>query len=601
VSDPSRRFTDNCYGTLSCDSPQRIGVARNEIVSFIDMAMDPVFSASFPTPTATTAAPTGSVSGRVTVDGEPVDGEFVCVDRVPAFDESACGITDDDGNYEIPGLPTGNYEVSLQLGGVGDDSYRWCYRDAPFCQDATPVGVVDGLARTGIDLRVDSTLDPDVRPEPTPTPTLLPGTPVPTPEPTVTPTGEDETIPYSEFDRSGPWVDVPHIGTLGVGTYGTGTYPFGSRIEPVIDLMTAYFGPPSGRQGRVDWWGPNEATPLARVERDGAHRLVAASINLEENARLGLEPVFLGDVWLFSGNFPLDAFGLDTDRFIYLEDDAAGNAVRCASDNFCTVQRVERDANGEVIAFGNIIEFFADADSAESTRITGNVTADGRVMLRAQPTDNAPTLRSIDLSGGVTAGVIGGVVVDSAGVTWVRLTEGRNPLAPAGWARADNLSDAPAADRVGLLPRLTPNPVELAPFIGERHGDPWDALAEVLGIDAIRVGSGSGVVEVDQNGEPTVALARFVREYGAVYDLILSDRLDDGTWQIRETMRLQIGTDQLVIPPGTGRCPWLGGNANEALVVANLDKDGVAAWEWHDEGFVSVNASGIRCDLQDRR
>ena len=201
----------------------------------------------------------------------------------------------------------------------------------------------------------------------------------------------------------------------------------------------------------------------------------------------------------------------------------------------------------------------------------------------------------------MTAGVIGGVVVDSAGVTWVRLTEGRNPLAPAGWARADNLSDAPAADRVGLLPRLTPNPVELAPFIGERHGDPWDALAEVLGIDAIRVGSGSGVVEVDQNGEPTVALARFVREYGAVYDLILSDRLDDGTWQIRETMRLQIGTDQLVIPPGTGRCPWLGGNANEALVVANLDKDGVAAWEWHDEGFVSVNASGIRCDLQDRR
>ena len=134
--------------------------------------------------------------------------------------------------------------------------------------------------------------------------------------------------------------------------------------------------------------------------------------------------------------------------------------------------------------------------------------------------------------------------------------------------------------------------------IGRIHGDTWDDLALVLGIDDIQAGSGSGLVD-DENGTP-VLLARFVRENGAAYDLVISDRLPDETWQIRSTMRLRIGTDQVVISPGTGRCPWLGGAANDALFVADLDKDAVVAWEWRLGAYFGVDVTGMRCDLEDR-
>jgi len=63
---------------------------------------------------ATKANPTGSISGRITIDGKPAAGIPVAAvegQSVNRRDAPACAFSDVEGNYHISGLKSGEYQV----------------------------------------------------------------------------------------------------------------------------------------------------------------------------------------------------------------------------------------------------------------------------------------------------------------------------------------------------------------------------------------------------------------------------------------------------------------------------------------------------------
>ena len=92
----------------------------------------------------------GLISGTVTVSGAPAAG--VCVLAYPAAGGAPMlAITGKSGDYQLPGLPAGNYAVEFSPG-CGDASYQaqW-YEGAAGRAAATPVTVVYGELTADID------------------------------------------------------------------------------------------------------------------------------------------------------------------------------------------------------------------------------------------------------------------------------------------------------------------------------------------------------------------------------------------------------------------------------------------------------------------
>ena len=141
ANDPGRRFLENCYGRVSCDNAQVFGLGPGATVSGIDIPMDGLFSARFPTPSPTPDAG-GSISGVVSRGGVPTAGVQVCAQSVRTGFER-CAVSGPSGAYTVTGLITGNYRVSFDNGAI-------CYLGQSDCANATPVGVVAPYGRTFI-------------------------------------------------------------------------------------------------------------------------------------------------------------------------------------------------------------------------------------------------------------------------------------------------------------------------------------------------------------------------------------------------------------------------------------------------------------------
>ncbi len=141
ANDPGQRFLENCYGVVTCDTPQVFGLAWGATVTDIDIPMDALFSARFPTPTPTPQSD-GTISGVVSRNGVPEAGVDVCAESlVSSF--ARCTVSGSDGSYTITGLRTGNYRVAFDGGSL-------CYLAKTNCVNATAVGVVAPFGRNFI-------------------------------------------------------------------------------------------------------------------------------------------------------------------------------------------------------------------------------------------------------------------------------------------------------------------------------------------------------------------------------------------------------------------------------------------------------------------
>jgi hypothetical protein len=141
ANDPGRRFLENCYGVITCDTPQVFGLAPGGTATDIDIPMDGLFSARFPTPTPTPQSD-GSISGVISRGGVPVGGIEVCAQSLVSSFER-CSVSGANGAYTVTGLRTGNYRVAF-------DGGARCYLGQTNCANATPVGVVAPFGRTFI-------------------------------------------------------------------------------------------------------------------------------------------------------------------------------------------------------------------------------------------------------------------------------------------------------------------------------------------------------------------------------------------------------------------------------------------------------------------
>lgn len=143
AQDLVQRFLENCWGEQVCSNPQGIGLVAGETVGGIDIALDPRFSASFPTPTPTPIVGGDAViQGRLTNAGAPAGGVQVCATALNGT-TSECADTASDGSYQITGLGTGNYRVEAAGACFGIDSQ---------CATPLPVGVLSPFTRLGIDI-----------------------------------------------------------------------------------------------------------------------------------------------------------------------------------------------------------------------------------------------------------------------------------------------------------------------------------------------------------------------------------------------------------------------------------------------------------------
>ena len=132
---------ENCYGVVNCDTPQVFGLAPGATVTDIDISMDGLFSARFPTPTPTPQSD-GTISGVVSRNGVPTSGIDVCAQSLVSSFER-CSVSGSDGSYTISGLRTGNYRVAFDGGAI-------CYLGQTNCANATAVGVVAPFGRNFI-------------------------------------------------------------------------------------------------------------------------------------------------------------------------------------------------------------------------------------------------------------------------------------------------------------------------------------------------------------------------------------------------------------------------------------------------------------------
>lgn len=603
VSDPSQRFVASCWGSQACETPQLRGTQARDLAVGVDIAMDPLFSASFPSPTPEPPVAAGSISGRISVDGVPTGSIEVCAFDLPDLLFGGCTETGPDGTYEVIGLRTANYAVFAEGPFTDfDEDYYVCYPSDLLCFYPVPVGVVDPYGRVGINIDVESGLTFEEVFELVPTPTAVPSA-TPTPEPTLEPLPPDAwPIPY-ESRQNSPWADVPHFGIDGIGTYALGTYPFASPGGPIIDHLNGYYGETGvvRDDGSVTWGADDN--PAVTIGLDANGLLASFDVDLEAVSSQGLGLFVIGEYWLRDSPITVDAYGLASDRLIYLEDDEDGLAVRCGVQLFCLHQSVERAADGSVTAFGPALRMTADAGSIERVRINDHVTAAGLVPTRDQPGFNTPVTDEIDLSGSVTAGVVGQPFVDGIDTTWVRLTPARDPLRPTVWVRlADVAPGTPVGDAEGPLPRLAHRPDDLATIIGETHTDPladaFDAgmagtVLELMGQDGTRAGWGVSSVSV---GDRELALTRSPADLGASTDLVLSENLD-GAWTVVDAWSIRLGTNHLNMSAGTPQCPFLaGGNPNLAELVVDTDYRGVAGWIWVEDDFVPTDATQITCE-----
>lgn len=147
ASDVLGRYLENCAGTNPCTQPTFFSLGASSSLSDVDVALDPAFNATNPTPTP---APNtdGSISGNVTRGGSPTSSIEVCA--VDIFGSSVnCAMTNASGDYTISGLATSNYRVEFEGAGM-------CYKQRVGCVSFVPVGVVAPGARTGIDADLPS-------------------------------------------------------------------------------------------------------------------------------------------------------------------------------------------------------------------------------------------------------------------------------------------------------------------------------------------------------------------------------------------------------------------------------------------------------------
>lgn len=101
----------------------------------------------------------GTIAGRVTAadGGAALQGMWVCAVS-PRFNVGwpVCASTDAEGEYEIPGLPTGNYKVSFTSGATNANYLDQYYEDEPTRKLATPVSVTVGATTGGVDAALRS-------------------------------------------------------------------------------------------------------------------------------------------------------------------------------------------------------------------------------------------------------------------------------------------------------------------------------------------------------------------------------------------------------------------------------------------------------------
>ena len=91
----------------------------------------------------------GSITGRVTYNGNPVANMAVYANDTTAAGASGGAFTDSVGNYKIAGLPARSYRVYFDGPSVGCNVQY--YNNVPDAASATPVSVTVGVATTGID------------------------------------------------------------------------------------------------------------------------------------------------------------------------------------------------------------------------------------------------------------------------------------------------------------------------------------------------------------------------------------------------------------------------------------------------------------------
>jgi hypothetical protein len=98
------------------------------------------------------AAEAGAIAGTVTAEGGgPLAGVEVCAEEVEEGEEGfACAKTDGSGNYQLIGLPAGEYKVFF--GPPKTVNYVWQYYGGVRSWElATPVTVVGGATKSGVD------------------------------------------------------------------------------------------------------------------------------------------------------------------------------------------------------------------------------------------------------------------------------------------------------------------------------------------------------------------------------------------------------------------------------------------------------------------
>lgn len=168
-------------GTECVATGERLGVAAGQQVAGIDIALDPLFTASFPPPPPAPPSPEGTIRGTVTLQGAPIGGAEVCARDLQG---EICVLSAADGSYAIASLATGNYAVSAALPG----EVPICYLDNFGCDNPVPVGVFSPGERSGIDINFDAgdLIDPPAPPD---LPPVLPPGPFPPDPPPVVPTG----------------------------------------------------------------------------------------------------------------------------------------------------------------------------------------------------------------------------------------------------------------------------------------------------------------------------------------------------------------------------------------------------------------------------
>ena len=117
----------------------------------------------------------GHIAGTVTVAGGGASQSVeVCAYPAAGGESSACGFTEGDGYYEIPGLPTGSYKVEF-VGSYecGEEACEVADYEAQFWHGAsalaaaTPVSVTVGTTHKGIDATMAAPAAPTATRSPT--------------------------------------------------------------------------------------------------------------------------------------------------------------------------------------------------------------------------------------------------------------------------------------------------------------------------------------------------------------------------------------------------------------------------------------------------